>query len=204
MSLQVQSVSKSSVAQLSLEIFILTATILSRPQHPSLPTSLQGPLTSLLAPVLPTPPPRPVFVNLVCLCPPLQLHLSPMTSFGRSHPPRLSADFKCFKLCLMFGQLLSWSCHHQQPGELSMALEAFPVPHSGLGVPLRCPHSTLSLPIRVLIPGVKTLTLTACQNQQEPCSCPPPLLPRPHPSACCSGKALSTICPVHQPRATAT
>lgn len=81
---------------------------------PSIPHRLQvfrAPLTSLPAPVLPAPPfPGPLFVSLVCLCPPLQPHLpSPaMTSFSRSHPPQLRAGFKCLKMCLMFGPLLSW------------------------------------------------------------------------------------------------
>lgn len=105
-------------------------------------------------------------------CPLLQLHLTPVTSFNPSYPPLPKCkDFKHLRACFMFRPLLSWSCCHWQ-AELSRDL---PTPGSLPCTPFwpECPSSvsscTLSLLIRGLIPGIKTMALAACQNQQEPC-----------------------------------
>lgn len=120
------------------------------------------------------PTPQSILCESDLLCPPLQLHLSPRTSFNPSHPPLPKCcAFKHLKMCWMFGILLSWSCHHQQPGDSARTAplpETFPAPHSGLSAPLQCPHGTLSLPIRLLISGIKI------GSQSEPAGTlqPPP------------------------------
>lgn len=94
MSIQVQSISKASVARLTLEISSASSGPPCRPDpiisHCLLVCRAPSPISWRLS-YPPTPHHMRFFVNQVCPCPPVWFHLFPMASFSPCHPPCLRA-----------------------------------------------------------------------------------------------------------------